>query len=162
MPQLDLAFFPSQILWLIVSFMVLYLFSKHLILPKIENIISMRFLKINEDLKEASKLRDEAMVLQQKLDQKEQDTHDLLIKMQAEITTKFAEDKTEQITKLHQEASNLITKATQEINQAMQESREDIGHYAVGHAQTIISNITGIATKIEDLNKIYKEVIKND
>ena len=162
MPQLDFAYFPSQILWLIVSFTVLYLFSKHLILNKIKNIISSRCLKINEDLTEASKLRDEAIRLQKTLDQKEKETDDLLIKMQTEITAKFAEEKTEQITKLHQEAAILITTATKEINQAIQDAKEDIGHYAVSHAQTIISNITGTETKREDLNKIYTEVVKND
>lgn len=162
MPQLDFAFFPSQILWLIVSFTVLYLFSKHLILPKIENILSTRCLRINKDLEEASKLRDEAMRLQLELDHKQQATHDLLIKMQTEMTSRFAEEKTEQITKIHQEASSLIEQATKEINQAIKHSEQDIHSYIIQHAQSIISTITGTEVNVEDLNKIYNEVVKND
>ena len=42
MPQFDVAFFPSQIFWLIVSFIFLYLMTSHLILPMLHDIFQER------------------------------------------------------------------------------------------------------------------------
>jgi len=60
MPQLDLSTFPSQIFWLAVFFVVLYVLMKRLALPKIEKIIEERRARVEGDLDKAGQMKSEA------------------------------------------------------------------------------------------------------
>src|SRR3979490_3282644 len=60
MPQLDVSTFPSQIFWLAVFFVVLYLLMARLALPKIEKIIEERRNRVDSDLDKAGQMKTEA------------------------------------------------------------------------------------------------------
>jgi F-type H+-transporting ATPase subunit b len=60
MPQLDVSTFPSQIFWLAVFFVVLYLLMARLALPKIEKIIEERRNRVDGDLDNAGQMKTEA------------------------------------------------------------------------------------------------------
>src|SRR5260221_7380994 len=60
MPQLDLSTFPSQIFWLAVFFVVLYLLMARLALPRIEKIIDERRNRVEGDLDKAGQMKSEA------------------------------------------------------------------------------------------------------
>jgi len=55
MPQLDLSTFPSQIFWLAVFFVVLYLLMAKLAIPKIERVIDERRNRVENDLDKAGR-----------------------------------------------------------------------------------------------------------
>ena len=42
MPQLEITTYPSQIFWLVVSFLILYLIMSKIIIPKIASVIKSR------------------------------------------------------------------------------------------------------------------------
>ena len=50
MPQFDPATFPTQIFWLLVSFVGLYLILWKLVIPRITDVLAMRQEKIEDDL----------------------------------------------------------------------------------------------------------------
>jgi F-type H+-transporting ATPase subunit b len=60
MPQLDLSTFPSQIFWLAVFFVVLYVLMARLALPRIEKIIEERRARVEGDLDKAGQMKSEA------------------------------------------------------------------------------------------------------
>tara|TARA_B100000029_G_scaffold353235_1_gene345850 strand:- start:505 stop:1083 length:579 start_codon:yes stop_codon:yes gene_type:complete len=60
MPQLNPEFWSSQIFWLIVIFLILYLIIWKIFLPKITYNIENRKTKLANDLGEAQKLKEEA------------------------------------------------------------------------------------------------------
>lgn len=60
MPQLDFLTYPSQLFWLGVSFLALYLILTFLILPKISRIFKEREETIEEKINKASTYREEA------------------------------------------------------------------------------------------------------
>lgn len=60
MPQLDVTTFPSQLFWLGVSFVVLYLVLSYLAVPKIVRILGIREETIEEKINTASTYREEA------------------------------------------------------------------------------------------------------
>ncbi len=59
-PPFDPTTFPSQILWLAITFGLFYLFLKRAILPQLAGILETRSGRIAADLDHAAKLKDEA------------------------------------------------------------------------------------------------------
>lgn len=60
LPQLDATTFPSQIFWLIVSFLTLYWLFSRKALPRVSDILEARQTRISNDLDQAAALRNEA------------------------------------------------------------------------------------------------------
>ena len=60
MPQLDPASFPTQLFWLALTFIPLFLILWKVALPKVGAVIAAREARIRDDLAEATRLRDEA------------------------------------------------------------------------------------------------------
>lgn len=60
MPQLDPEFFLTQIVWLAVSFTVLYLILWRVALPRVAAVLETRQDKIDDDLEKAARLKTEA------------------------------------------------------------------------------------------------------
>lgn len=59
MPQLDPQYYPSQIFWLAVTFIVFYLLLSRLILPRISAVMEERAERIADDLDKADQVRRE-------------------------------------------------------------------------------------------------------
>jgi len=60
MPQLDASTFPSQLFWLAVAFIVLYVLMARVGLPRIANVMAERRQRIEGDLERAQQMKAEA------------------------------------------------------------------------------------------------------
>ena len=60
MPQLDPSLFPTQLFWLFVSFLVLFLIAWKAALPRIADVLNARQNRIDGDLERAQALKTEA------------------------------------------------------------------------------------------------------
>jgi F-type H+-transporting ATPase subunit b len=60
MPQLDLSTFPSQLFWLAVTFLLLYLLMSWVALPRVSAMIVARRTRIEGDLERAAQMKAEA------------------------------------------------------------------------------------------------------
>ena len=60
MPQLDPEYWPSQVFWLIIIFLIIYILISKIFIPKIKGSIDMREDKIRKDLEEAKTFREQA------------------------------------------------------------------------------------------------------
>ncbi len=59
-PPFDGSTFPSQLLWLAITFGLFYLFLKNVVLPRVGSILDDRSTRISGDLDEASRMKAEA------------------------------------------------------------------------------------------------------
>lgn len=64
LPQFDVTSFPSQIFWLFVAFIILYIIFSFKTLPEISSVIEKRNESINNDLELAEKIKAEAEAVQ--------------------------------------------------------------------------------------------------
>ena len=60
MPQLDPEYWPSQIFWLVIIFITIYILISKIFIPKIKGSIDMREDKIRKDLEEAKTFKEQA------------------------------------------------------------------------------------------------------
>lgn len=60
LPQFDMATWPSQILWLIITFVILYIVLDRFLLPRLGGIIEDRGDRIADNLDAATRMRNEA------------------------------------------------------------------------------------------------------
>lgn len=60
MPQFDSTFFPTQLLWLALTFVVLYVVMVRVALPRVADVLDARRRHIDDDLGAAEKLKSEA------------------------------------------------------------------------------------------------------
>ncbi|MGW9232598.1 F0F1 ATP synthase subunit B [Pseudorhizobium sp. NPDC055634] len=59
-PPFDASTYPSQLLWLVITFGLFYLLMKRVIVPRLGGILEQRHDRIAQDLDEASRLKSEA------------------------------------------------------------------------------------------------------
>jgi len=59
-PPFDASTFPSQILWLAITFGLFYLFLKKVIMPRLGGILEVRENRIAQDIEQANKMKGEA------------------------------------------------------------------------------------------------------
>jgi len=64
LPQLDIGTFPTQVFWLFVTFIVLYIAMTKIAIPRIEYVLEERHSKLAEDLDKAGKLKADAEEVQ--------------------------------------------------------------------------------------------------
>jgi F-type H+-transporting ATPase subunit b len=59
-PPFDSSTFPSQLLWLAITFGLFYLFLKNVVLPRVGGILEVRRDRIAQDLDQAARMKEEA------------------------------------------------------------------------------------------------------
>ncbi len=59
-PPFDTSYYPSQLLWLAITFGLFYLFLKKTVLPRIGHILEVRRDRIANDLDQAARMKEEA------------------------------------------------------------------------------------------------------
>jgi F-type H+-transporting ATPase subunit b len=75
MPQLDPAVWPTQLFWLVITFGILYLVIWRIALPRIADVLEARQRKLDDDLKKAAALKDEAETILAEYERMRADAH---------------------------------------------------------------------------------------
>lgn len=133
MPQLDPSTFPTQLFWLVVSFVVLYLLMWRVALPRISDVLQERQERIDDDLQKAEQLRADA---QQVLETYERSIADGRNRAQA-IVREAAEKLAAETAERNAALGERIVKQTAEA-----ETRIAAGRDAA------IANVRGIAAEV--------------
>lgn len=141
MPQLDPAVWPTQLFWLAITFGILYLVIWRIALPRIADVLEARQRKLDDDLKKAAALKDEAetilaeyekmradaqasahAVLQKTQNEMkaeaERQSHDVaakLAKQTEEAEARIAEAKTAALASLEGTVSEVVAAATEKL-----------------------------------------------
>ena len=157
MPQLNPEFWVSQIVWLVLTFGILYIVLSKLILPKISDNLESRKSQILENIETAEKQREESekklkefekIILESKLEAKNY-FNGARQKILEEITTKK--------NSLDKDIDGEITTAEQEIKNLKTTSSEKIKNIAIETSSELIKQLIGEEANNSSVSAIVEE-----
>ena len=162
MPQLNPEFWVSQIVWLVLTFGILYIVLSKLILPKISDNLESRKSQILENIETAEtqreksekKLREfEKIILDSKLEAKNHFN---------EIRQRTLEDINNKRSELEKEIDKEIDAAEEEINNLKINSNEKIKNIAVETSSELIKQLIGEEANNSSISAIVDEQSKKN
>jgi F-type H+-transporting ATPase subunit b len=157
MPQLNPEFWVSQIVWLVLTFGILYIVLSKLILPKISDNLESRKSQILENIETAERQREES---EKKL--KEFEKIILESKLEAknyfnEARQKILEDINNKRIALEKDIDSEISAAEQEVNNLKITSSEKIKNIAVETSSELIKQLIGEEANSSSISAIVEE-----
>jgi len=157
MPQLNPEFWVSQILWLVLTFGILYIVLSKLILPKISDNLESRKSQILENIETAEIQREES---EKKL--KEFEKIILESKLEAknyfnEARQKILEDINNKRVALEKDIDDEISAVEQEVNNLKITSSEKIKKIAIETSSELIKQLIGEEANNSSISAIVEE-----
>ena len=157
MPQLNPEFWISQIVWLVLTFGILYIVLSKLILPKISDNLESRKSQILENIETAENQREES---EKKL--KEFEKIILESKLEAknyfnEARQKILDDINSKRLALEKDIDEEISAAEQEVNNLKIGSHEKIRNIAVETSSELIKQLIGEEANNSSISAIVEE-----
>jgi len=157
MPQLNPEFWVSQIVWLVLTFGILYIVLSKLILPKISDNLESRKSQILENIETAEAQREES---EKKL--KEFEKIILESKLEAknyfnEARQKILDDINSKRIALEKDIDEEISAAEQEVNNLKTSSGEKIKNIAVETSSELIKQLIGEEANKSSISAIVEE-----
>ena len=157
MPQLNPEFWVSQIVWLVLTFGILYMVLSKLILPKISDNLESRKSQILENIETAEtqgeetekKLKEfEKIILESKLEAKNYFN---------EARQKILEDINNKRAALEKDIDNEISAAEQEVNNLKIGSSEKIKNIAIATSSELIKQLIGEEVNNSSISAIVED-----
>ena len=158
MPQFNADSFPSQLFWLLITFLILYLILYFIILPRIRDNLRLRRNKISNDIERAELIKTQIENITVEYEEKIEKA-----KARANETIKNAYEKASL------EFSSQLSGAKKRISQKINEAETEIIEYKKSIAVEVISmsqeissmllkKVLGKSLDKEDINFIKKQV----
>ena len=145
MPQLDVSTYAPQLVWLAVTFIVLYLLMSKLGLPRVGGVIEARRKRIDDDLARASELKTQAEAAIAAYQRALAEARAQAQATVKERTDRFAAEAAERQRQLASALAEQTKQAEQEIAAAKERALGDIRNVAVEAARSITEKLTGAA-----------------
>ena len=153
MPQLDPLDWGPQLIWLLLTFGVLYLLMMWVALPRIGSVIDKRAVHITGDLQAAEKFRretEEAIAsYEQALAEVKQKAHAIVDEGRAKLKAEMAAERA----KLDEKLAAKGAEAEARIEKAKNAAMKDVNAVATDVAADIIQELTGAKPPKGDIEK---------
>lgn len=161
MPQLNPLDWGPQLIWLVITFGILYLLMVHVVLPRIGGVLEARAAHIAKDLAAADKLRRETeeaiAAYEQALAEAKQKAHAIVDAGR----TKLKEEMSAERAKLDQELGKKSAEAEARINAAKVSAMKDVSAVAADVAADIVRQLIGSVPSKAEIEKAVQDVRKD-
>jgi F-type H+-transporting ATPase subunit b len=153
MPQLNPLDWGPQLIWLVLTFGILYVLMKRIALPRIGGVIEARKAKISGDLAEAERLHRETQeaiaAYEQALAEAKQKAHTIADQGRAKLKAEMAEERA----KLDRELAAKAAEAEKRIEKARASALKDVNVVAADVATDLVKRLIGIAPSSGEAEK---------
>lgn len=160
MPQLDPAFFATQVFWLAICFIVLYVLMWKLALPRIGTILSDRQARIDDDLQKAEKLRSDAAEVLAAYERAVAKGRDQAQAILRETAEKLARESAERQAALAETLKRQTDEAERRIDGARRDALANVRAVAAEAAQAAAAKLTGADVAHADAERAVQRVMK--
>lgn len=160
MPQLDPSFFSTQLFWLAITFVALYLILAKVALPRVTEVRESRQVRIESDLEKAEALKTEAEAA---LADYERTIAEATAKAQESVrdaARKMAEDAEKQRDALAAKLAGQLADAEKRIADEKARAIGDIGSMAGELAQAAASRLVGGDISQDEANAAVTAVMR--
>ena len=152
MPQLDISGFPSQIFWLVITFVFLWWLMAKVALPKVGLVLEERQKKINDSLDMAENLRIEAGSVLEAYEIAISVAHDEARKVINDANQEGTQASANQLADMRISLTNQIAEVETEIESVKEKALEDIGQSAREVAISTLDKLVDIKIPAKTLN----------
>ena len=150
-PPFDATTYPSQLLWLVITFGLFYLLMQKVIVPRVGSIIEDRQGRITQDLDEAARLKAEAdaavETYERELAAARSKGHSIAETAREAAKTKAAADRA----MIEAELANKLAAAETRINEIKAQTFAQVGEIAEETATAIVDQLIGAKASGEDI-----------
>ncbi len=143
MPQMDFTTYAPQLVWLVISFVLLYVLMARMALPRIESILSMRERRIEGDLTEAAEMGRKAEAAQKNFDKVTSETRARAQKLASESRAAANTAQLARMAKKDAELAEQAKKSDAEITAARNKAMGSLRDVAADVAQAAAEKVTG-------------------
>lgn len=162
MPQLDPSIFPTQLLWLLLTFIPLYLIVWRLALPRITEVRNARRDRIDDDLDKAERLRAEAQSVLQAYEKVLADAVSQAQVLHRDAAQELAEERARQEAALARRLSDQTRAAEERIahekNLAVDQMREAMQDVVRSASERLI----GVAVSSQEAETAIRASLSGD
>ncbi len=145
MPQFDPEFFASQLVWLGIIFVILYLVMSRLVLPRIGEVLEERSERIADDLDKAESLKKEAEGVISAYEAALEKARGEASAVLAQAGQEVAEMASKRQAEFARDLAEKTAAAEERIAKAKEDAKAQIRDIAVGAAGEVVSKLTGSA-----------------
>lgn len=157
MPQIDPQYYLSELLWLFISFMILFCFVKFYVAPKMYNIFDEREMKISGTLRKAEKLKNEAMKFESEYNAKLNHAYKSSTIKISKALEELSRDTQAKRENRDKESALLIKAAEKRIMEFRKISEKQLLDFSVTSVQSIVKDMIGV--RIDDLDQIKSRLL---
>ncbi|WP_454918173.1 F0F1 ATP synthase subunit B [Xanthobacter sediminis] len=152
-PPFDATTFPSQLLWLAITFGLLYLLMSRVTLPRIGRILEERHDRIADDLEEANKHKAESEAAQASYEKALTEARAKANTIAGETRNRLAADSDANRKALEAQLNAKLSAAEQRIATTKTEAMSHVRGIAVDTTDAIVSTLIGTSAPKADLEK---------
>ena len=159
MPQLNINDFAPQLIWLAISFVLLYLIMSRLALPRVGQILQERSSRIAGDLATAAKLREDT---EKAIAEYEQALADAKARAQAiarQARDEMTRDIESQRTEVDETIALQMADAEKRINAMKEAALAHVGEIATDTAEALLARLLGKTVNRLELQSAVNEAL---
>ena len=160
MPQLDPSLFPTQLFWLFVTFLVLFLIAWKVALPRITEVLDARQTRIDGDLEKARALKEEAEEVIATYEKTLADASLQAQDIHRQVVQTLADDRTKRQEELSRKLSAQAREAESRISGEKQRAVENIRDAALGVVQSAASRLIGVDVAEADADRAIRAAME--
>jgi len=161
LPQLEISTFPPQLIWLTITFVVLYFMMSRVALPRLSQILEERQRKIDDNLKKAEVLKEEAEAAaqgyQKALADARAQAHGVMLETHERIAADAAKAQADAGARLEAE----IKAAEARIGEARDSAMAGLSEVATEVALNAAQKVSGESLSEKDVARVVNTVMED-
>ncbi len=161
LPQLDIATYPPQLIWLVITFAALLTLMSRVSLPRISQVLEERQHKIEDNLKKAESYREDAAIAAKSYTKAQEEARTNAYAIILETHKRIAMDIAEKQEELSEKLEKEINVAEDRIQAAKEVAMAAIDKVATDVALNTTEKILGETLNKKDVSKVISEVLED-